>query len=421
MVLNNAALVTLTCVFIVVSAVAHEPVPGPDFEGCISQNSSDTLYAKLPFFNMMIQGGPVTYAADIVYDFCAYMDTLYCALEPLAGLADEISEFSGLVQCLNADLNGPMTGTGEIPLTGNGIPDGQCELGVVAAVLNTPGHPLYEETMNKFRYNFYQAKELLIAALSDVPPFGSFPGGDLRNLVRIVAPNLPRALAAILAGYAVLGDNKTLDMLDEMLSMLSMLGLTPPEGGIRSLSQSVPALAHNGDANSDGFTNRQAFDYYVSYSGCAYSDYPAIAVDPDQPIQLLTLEGGGVFTVGTRVELTAVLNEEVVAPESPDAFTWYNGLDPLTESTEGYLVLEDTDESDSGNYKIVVPVEWLLDPEDNTPIILSASTAVQINPPVPAISGKWWLTLLLSVVALSGMVVIRYRKQERLIPKQENQ
>jgi len=200
-----------------------------------------------------------------------------------------------------------------------------------------------------------------------------------------------------------------------------MLGLTPPEGGIRSLSQSVPALAHNGDANSDGFTNRQAFDYYVSYSGCAYSDYPAIAVDPDQPIQLLTLEGGGVFTVGTRVELTAVLNEEVVAPESPDAFTWYNGLIPLTESTEGYLVLEDTDESDSGNYKIVVPVEWLLDPEDNTPIILSASTAVQINPPVPAISGKWWLTLLLSVVALSGMVVIRYRKQERLIPKQENQ
>lgn len=390
----------------------HEPVPGPDFAGCAQSNSTDVLYEMLPFFNLMVAGGTVTYAPEIVYDFCAYMDTLYCSLAPLGSLAEEINEFAGLVQCINADLNGSLTGSGDIPITGNEIPDGQCELGIVAAVLNDPGHPLHAETTEKFRYNFYEAKELLIEALSDVPPFGSFPGGDLRYLVRTVAPYLPRALAAILAGYATLGDGRTLDMLDELLSMLSLLGLTPPEGGIRAISDSVPALGHAGDANNDGFTNRQAFEYYVDYLGYTYPEYPPAAVNPNHPIQVLTVEGGGVFTVGTPVELVARLTEEVVEPENVNTFTWYKNGTPLPEVTEENLSLSDTEESDSGLYKVTVPVEWLLDPEDNTPILLSASTTVHFSPPVPAIKGKLFLAVFLCFIVACGAAYLHGRRKD---------
>ncbi len=396
--------------------LAHEPVPGPDYAGCVPQNIQTNLYAPVPFIDLRdgyedvpVKNWPVGY-----YDFCAYMDIIYCSLQPLGSYASEINEFAGLIQCLHADLNGPLNPLEEVPMTGNGIPDGQCELGIVAAILNDTNHPLHTETIAKFQYNVSNTKELLIAALSNVPPFGSFPGGDIRPLVRIVAPYMPSALACILGAYAVLGDNQTFDMLDELLSMLEILGLTLPEDGIRGISQSVPELGQAGDANGDGFTNRQAFEYYVNYLEYTYPGYPPAAVNSDQPIQVLTLEGGGIFVEGTAVELTAVLNGDVVAPESANSFVWSQNGTPLPEYTEESLSLSDTVESDSGLYEVTVPVEWLLDPEDNTSILLSASTTVQINSPVPVVSRKIVFLILLCLLVSSGIAAIFRKKRNAL-------
>ena len=127
------------------SAHAYDPVPGPDFEGCTLLNYGSDPYAPLPHFNILDLGGPVTYWPVGFYDFCAYMDTVYCSLPVVESQMNDprITEFAELILCVTCDMNGPLLGEGENPFTPNGIPDGQYELGVLAGVLNDPAHPLY--------------------------------------------------------------------------------------------------------------------------------------------------------------------------------------------------------------------------------------------------------------------------------------
>ena len=127
----------------------------------------------------------------------------------------------------------------------------------------------------------------------------------------------------------------------------------------------------------------------------------------------MTLIGREAYIEGTNLELTAVLNEEVVTPESTDAFTWFKDGVPIEDSTEEYLTLAGTEVSDSGVYSVTVPVEWLLDPEDNTTIILSASTSVQINLPVPVIGGIMCLMVLLCLIAGVGSLFLFLHRKEQ--------
>ena len=378
------------------------PVPGPDFAGCAPMGGVGSQpYAPLPLFNIMTPEGDVWNWPTGSYDFCAYMDTIYCSLEAVVYLNASLEDFASLIQCMNADLNGPLT-MEAVPFTGNLIPDGSCELGILAAVLNNSGHPLHEDVTSAFEYNVFEAKELLIQALSDVPGYG-----DLREIVNFVAPYLVRSLACVLAGYATLGDSDTFSMLNALLDRLNELGVTPPEGGIEAISQSVPAIGPEGDANGDGFTNRQAYGWFVEHLGYSCYDFTIAAIDFDSPIRLLSLEGGGVYEAGDTIELKAILENDVVSLSGgAQSFSWQKDGETIAQQVEESLYLENMTEEDSGLYTVSVAVEVLLKDGDDSSLVLEAQAEVEVLPPVNTGGGLFFLVLS-QMILLGGIVLMK--------------
>ncbi|HOH31654.1 MAG TPA: hypothetical protein PLC40_18400, partial [Candidatus Hydrogenedentes bacterium] len=245
------------------------PVPGPDFEGCRLLNYGKEPYTPLPVINIMDITGPVLSWPDGAYEFCGYMDTIYCSLDAIAQQVDpRVRDFAHLIQCLNADINGPLNMEIDEPYTPNGIPDARYELGVLAGILNNPGHALHESANAAFQYNYIIAKEIILEAMS------LFQGvNDLRSIVRLIAPHLPSALAAVLAGYSTMGDATTDDALNELFTLLEGIGIEPIEGGLSSITLKVPEVGPDGDANGDGITNRQAYHWYVDVLNYTDMDY----------------------------------------------------------------------------------------------------------------------------------------------------
>jgi len=394
----------ITCSFVVLAglcaaAYAHEPVPGPDFEGCAPMGSGTTPYAPQPSINISIPGGAITKWPAGTYDFCAYFDTAYCSLAPLvqANVDPRIAEFADILQCISCDLNGPLNPAEEIPFTGNGFLDGPCELAVVAAVLNNPDHPLYAEATQKFQANVFEAKELLIAALSNVPG-----KGDLRPIVKMLAPHLTSALSCIVAAFALLGDEQTFDAMDELLNTLSMLGMAPVPGGIKAIMSGVPALNLDGDANGDGFTNREAYYYYVEHKGLDCADFALLAADPDEQIRLAEVKGGGAFLVGDSLMLT--LEHEAPLLEFVDGdhgFTWSINGKVVPDQSERNFIISSLDVTDSGVYTLRFQARVLLGDKKSDIHLFELNTEVEVSWPVPLYSSA---SILLIVMA--GIIVI---------------
>ncbi|MFA7693175.1 MAG: hypothetical protein GX117_13730 [Candidatus Hydrogenedentes bacterium] len=382
----------LAVVFVIVPlqhTFAYDPVPGPNYAGCLDRPMP---FSKLPVIDLATgkENTPVKkWPVPGEYDFCAYMDTAYCSMEAITSLQPSLLEFVGLLQCLDGDMNGPVNLAEEIPMTPNGIPDGTAELAIVAAILNDPGHALYQETLEKFQHNVNEAKFILIQAYMHMPPLGSFPGGDMRATIRLLVPYLSGSLLSLMGAYGVLGDDDSLNMLDALLETLQsfLANLPLPEGGVRAILQSVPALNHEGDANNDGFTNRQAYEYFVEHLGYSEYEYSLFAVSPDYPIDLMQVDGGGVFVFGSTMELTAVIDGLVAEALDPYQYTWYKDGLPIPEATENMLILDNGSEADSGLYEVRVPVRWLLGDAPGDPLIVSASVYVQFVAPVPLIPG----------------------------------
>ena len=345
-----------------------KPIPGPDFLGCRLINYGTQPYAPLPLIDIMQLGSPVQSWPEGSYDFCACMDTIYCSLPAIASQWDEsLIEFADLILCVLADINGPLNSLEDVPFQANGIPDGAYELATVAYALNNPNHPLHLSTKDAFQYNFIVAKDIVVEALS-------LYEGDIRSIVRLIAPHLPSALATLLAAYATLGDEQTFEAMDELFSFLRYIGIEPIEGGIRSISLSVPALGPDGDANNDGFTNGQAYYWYVGEQGFAPDAYVHAVMEESSPLELLEVHGGGVYLTGSTVLLEAEINGAVPAEIawSKDGF--------LLAGEEGLdLVLEDSEVEDTGVYCVDVLAELTFD-SGNT-ACLTASTQVEILGP----------------------------------------
>ncbi|NLN92863.1 MAG: hypothetical protein GX130_06080 [Candidatus Hydrogenedens sp.] len=382
---------------------AHDPVPGPDFAGCRLMGPDSKPYSPVPGFNISLPDGPVTVWPEGTYDFCAMMDTAYCSLgvlyslEPLKDFRDKIAEFGGLLQCLTCDLNGPLVEGEEIPFTGNGFLDGLCELSIVAAVLNNPEHPLYEEVTEKFQANVMVSKRILSVALSQVPGYG-----DMRPILKSMTPYLSRALAAIIAAYGTLGDDQTYVALDALLDKLSILGMEPVPGGIQTILEGVPALSLDGDANGDGFTNRQAYHYFVGYHGHDCAEFALLAVDPDSPICLAQIEGGGLHLVGDSLMLIADYDSRFLElAEGDNSFSWSKNGKAIPDENSRVLNIPSLTVQDSGVYSVSFPARILLDGAKSDVKILTFDTEVQVDWPVPAYGGPVQLLLI-----LSAMVVI---------------
>ncbi|HRZ83476.1 MAG TPA: hypothetical protein P5069_13550, partial [Candidatus Hydrogenedentes bacterium] len=222
-------------------------------------------FTPLPTFNIMdanYAAGALSWPAVGSYDFCGILDTVFCSTAPLASLAPEVGDFAFLIQCLNADINGPLDPEADIPVTPNGIPDGQYELGLLARVLNTPANQYHAAALTAFQGNVVAIKALVVEALANANLKADEK--DIRGIVNMAAPHLVGALCSVLGGFSVLGDEQTNTALDELLGLLADIGVTPPAGGLVSITTSVPQLGPDGDADGDGASNRKEYNYFKS-------------------------------------------------------------------------------------------------------------------------------------------------------------
>ena len=400
--MKNMAIVMVLMLAAVPVLADHTPVPGPDGAGCQSMGSGSTPYAPLPTWFLP---GPYDDAIDTwptggSYDFCATLDTLYCSLYQLGNLSQDIlasvAPFAGLVQCLNADINGPIDPEAEIPVSANGVPDGQYELAVLAAALNDENNQYHGAALAAFQNNFFNIKVLIEEALANVPL-----KADLRGIVPAIAPHLPGALVYVLAGYATLDDPTTNDALDALLGLLSDIGITPPEGGIAAITDGIPQLGPLGDADSDGFTNKTEYDYFVGDQNYTPAQYVNAVFDPAQappdifPRVSITgssrvrIEEGDTLRLGTSVRnVTGTVN-----------YRWFKNNEALTDQTGSSLVIPNVTAADAGSYTVQIDV-----PEKA--IYVSDPVIVQVFAQLP-VAGGLGLALVAGACALAGIAGMR--------------
>ena len=365
----------------------HNPVPDAASCGAVP-------LTPVPVFNLAdpnYMAPPTSWPAPGEYDFCGILDTIFCSLAPLSGAVPEVGEFGYLVQCLNADINGPIDAEAEIPVTANGIPDGQFELGLLARVLNTPSNPYHQAALTAFQGNTIAIKALVVEALVTANYLG---------LVQLGAPQLVTALSSVLGGFAVLGDDQTNEALNELIALLEDVGLTPPPGGIASICTSVPQLGPEGDADGDGASNRKEYNYYKAQGPAATID---AQLDPNQtPPTLAFITGGGKYEVGATVNLRVVF---VGMDGAGATFQWFKNGAPVADAVGSSLVFAPVTLADAGSYSCELNIP------DKATVFLTDPTVLTVLPEgsLP-VAGGMGLALLAGACALAGAVGIRRRK-----------
>lgn len=398
--------------------VTYSPYPIlPNFGGCANLGAvtGAAPYAPLPRFNIMVLGSLVDFSlARLNYDFCAYADTVYCSLQYLASFAPEILEFGNLVQCRFADINGPLASSGEIPITPNGIPDMQYELGILAKVLNTPSHPLYTLANTLFEANFQTLKDLIVEALyvATLKKADTEPDKDLRSLMQTFAPFLTGSLTGVLTAFATTADPDTNRALDELLGLLEDIGLQPPEGGIEAITDGIPELGAFGDADGDRFSNYAEYQYFVGQLNYTPAQYVAASLDPNQKPPTLEPElklfsRSGFYCVGRNITLTIQLINYF---EQPEYIRWYKDSVLIPDANNLILEILNAQESDSGIYTVKVGLLVEHDGKELTPLELQSSISITVVSEGLSATGIAGLGVTVLALGVTGLLRAR-RKQ----------
>ncbi|MFP4501430.1 MAG: hypothetical protein ACLFTT_10565 [Candidatus Hydrogenedentota bacterium] len=338
-------------------------------------------------------------------DFCGALDTVFCSLGPLTGLLPEVADFANLVKCEFADINGPIDPEAEIPVSGNGIPDGTHELAVIGAVLNDTSFDqnglTHADVLAAWDSNFELIRDLTVEALVAEGYWSLVPG---------VAPFLVDSLAYSLAGYALIGDAETSAAINELFALLADLGIDPPDP---SAIATVPGFfGKNDDADGDGLTNQGEFD--ASTSG---TEYVTFALDPNQPGEAPPVDPGdeGVNIVGPGMveETSAVeLRLRVADGITPLSTQWQKlvggEFQDLTGETGTSLIFDAITLDDEGFYRAVITVD------DGTKAIVELESSAFFLNVVPEgelpLAGGLGLGLLAGVCAIAGAASLRRRK-----------
>jgi len=222
-------------------------------------------------------------------DFCAIMDLIYETTQsevmaPLLDLLGDDAALIGLILCDVADLNGPFVDTdtppdGKPDMPGpNGLLDGAYELNVIAELINNPafytGLPSGglmgqvaagvdpAAAANAFEYNYNALYTPLEPFIPILPMIVQSVAGitlteEQTNEILALFPNLLK----ILAGYCTLGDTDSLSVVLFLTNLLHDFVATIPTSPDAFITMNG-ILGPNGDADGDGFTNRQEYDVF---------------------------------------------------------------------------------------------------------------------------------------------------------------
>lgn len=335
----------------------------------------------LPIFTLGTVGSPVTsWPAVGSYNFCHYMDTVYCQLKYINSVVD-VSEYADLLRCLDADINGPVDLLLDPPIQGNGMTDGQYEFMLLAYVLNTPEHPLHADAHAAIRTNFVFFKDLIQLALTDVD------GTNYLALVPLMVPHLIGALAMQLAGYAALDDPLTYDALDALLALLTEIGLSPPPGGVISVTDGIGDVGPGSDFDADGFSNIDEYLHVEDTFGITISGYDGYVKNP----ATATIAGAKYYMVGTRISLSPSLIYGGVI----EGASWEKDSTPL--GTAIPLVIPNCQYTDAGEYTVTVTHRMGATKGTSQTVGTGTVTVGDIPIPVTGIAG---------IAALSGAIAL---------------
>jgi len=389
---------------VAMSSVAFaEHTPVPDLASCPPTSDEygaaiDWKFAPLPGFSIFVPGGPVNFAPiEGQVDFCAYTDIVFCSLIPVGLVVPAVMEFANLVQCLTMDINGPIDLEAELPVTPNGMLDGAYELGILAAKYNAGD----AEVVAAYQDNFVAVKNLIVDALA-VAEMKS--DKDLRGIVQSAAPYLVGALSSVLAGFTTLGDAETNEALDQLLLLLDDIGLTPPEGGIASITTGIPDLGKNGDADGSGNSNWVEYNYFVNGLEYSPAEYVAAALDPEQePPAVLSIAASptGKIPLGGSVTISVAVNPGM---GTAVAYQWKKDGIILADETGSAVSITNAQVADSGVYSVVVDVDAKAVEQ------YEASYTLVVLEFVIPVGGALGLIALAGACAMVGVSGLRRRK-----------
>ncbi len=392
----GSCMLMVACIACGSAFALHDPVAA----GACPTGSGTFNYAAIPIFPTGANDahGAVT-TWPTTYDFCGMLDQTACSVNLLGAQLGDLISLVPMLQCVNADINGPLNldPAATLPVTPNGIPDGQYELGVLGEALNNAANPYHAQALSIYQANFLALKNLVADALVSQGYW---------SLVPLVAPQLVGSLAGVLAGYAELGDANTNAALNAILDLLKGIGVVVPPNGITDLCGSIPALGRLGDADHDGYSNQAEYNYFgkTLNAGPAATIAAIFSASQMPPATTPRVEvlGAGTLEEGAALDLKAVALNCTAA-----SYAWAKNGSTLGTETGSSLIIPVLSLTDSGSYVCTVTTA------DKTAGDLVASNPVTVTV-VPAgtlpIAGGLGLALLAGACALGGVGSIRRRK-----------
>jgi len=277
-------------------------------------------------------------------------------------------------------------------VNGNGLLE-SCEFGLIRACLDNPGLDLsafggvtHQVVQDAWENNLTQMRADL-----------GGPEG--------LALSMFRGLDSILAAYFILGDSIS-SLLPTALVFAAVsyeefqLDLAVPNP---ALYQKLPQFfAFNGDADGDGFTNQEEYDYFMPLGGCDL--YAKVALTPFiTPESSCANTEGGVFSEGDLFCLV------VPDPVSYDAaFQWMKDGQPLTDvdfiqgSQWRTLHITSLRVSDSGDYSCEYE-----DGQKSQRVF--GPVHVEVIKTTPAVNRLGLLITLTVLIALGAVLLYRFR------------
>ncbi len=276
-----------------------------------------------------------------------------------------------------------------IPVSGNGMPDGQYDFALLAYVLNTPEEPLHDAAHIAFQENYIFFKCLTQELVHEAVGL---------SLARMLVPYLVPSLPMLLAGYATMGDDDTNVALDLLLDMLSDLDddfeIDLPPGGIEEIALTIPEIGPYADFDGDGFANIDEFFHVEEYLTLTPEAYMNYALNPPQ----LQVGGAKYYQVGSQIRLFPLLQLGGVI----ESASWEKDGAPLGTGTP--LIINNSTYDDAGEYELTITHR--MGPSKSVGEEHAVGMVLVGDDPVPAAG-------LVGLAALTGAVALFAAKRMR--------